>query len=118
MFRKSEEAVSEALPAMLSARNKRSRVGITFVGEDDMVSGQISPPAVSASLWKIQVSETESSLVKKFFVRLESVTYYRLVSIERIQKFCNRVHSHSSCSSGKSKAIIITKFLMKLNKLI
>lgn len=50
---------------------KQPRVGITFVSEDNVVSKQISLPAVPASSWKIQVSETESSSEENSYVGLE-----------------------------------------------
>ena len=95
---------------------KQPRVGITFVSEDNVVSKQISLPAVPASSWKIQVFETESSSEENSYVGLESAHGHCLLSMDILQKFCNKVHSHSSCSSDESK-VIITKVLFYLKSI-
>ena len=84
-------------------QEKRPTIGVTFIGEDDVVSEQIPPPAEPASSRKIQISETESSSDENTYDSWEPASGYRLVSMDSLTKFCNRVHSHSSCSSGKNK---------------
>ena len=63
MFRKSEKVVLDTSSDVLKRQKqeKRPTVGITFIGEEDMVSEQIPLPAEPVSSRKIQISDTESS---------------------------------------------------------
>lgn len=92
-------------------KEKRPTVGVTFVDEDDVVSELIPPPAVPASSRKIQVSETESLSDENSYNAFESANGYRLVSMDSLRKFCNRIHSHSTCSSGESRALSHTRVI-------
>ena len=86
------------------ARN--SATEITFVGEDDIVSEQIPPPAASASFRKLAVEYTESSSDVSMDPKGEIPEGYWLVSINSLVEFA-RIHSNSPCSSGE---IIICSF--------
>ena len=77
------------------ARN--SATEITFVGEDDIVSEQIPPPAASASFRKLAVECTESSSDESMDPKGEIPEGYRLVSINSLVKFARRIHSNSPC---------------------
>ena len=94
------------------ARN--SATEITFVGEDDIVSEQIPPPAASASLLNLNgvivelvVECTESSSDESMDPKGEIPEGYRLVSLNSLVEFARRIHSNSPCSSGE---IIIFSF--------
>ena len=67
------------------ARN--SATEITFVGEDDIVSEQIPPPAASASFRKLAVECTESSSDESMDPKGEIPEGYRLVSINSLVEF-------------------------------
>lgn len=80
---------------------------ITFVGEDDVVSEQIPPPAASASSRKIapecpETSSDESSYDPKG----EIPEGYRLISMDSLKEFAKRIHSNSTCTSGEIIVII------------
>lgn len=81
------------------ARN--SATEITFVGEDDIVSEQIPPPASSASFRKLVVECTESSSDESMDPKVEIPEGYRLVSMNSLVEFARRIHSNSPCSSGE-----------------
>ena len=86
---------------------RNSATEITFVGEDDIVSEQIPPPAASASFRKLAVECTESSSDESMDPKGEIPEGYRLVSIYSLVEFARRIHSNSPCSSGE---IIIFSF--------
>ena len=75
---------------------------MTFVGEDDVVSEQIPPPAESASKWKIQPNNDESSSNETVEDDLAAAKGYRLVSMDRFLKFVERIHSQTPCNLGKN----------------
>ena len=75
---------------------------MTFVGEDDVVSEQIPPPAESASKWKIQPNNDESSSNEPIQDDLAAAKGYRLVSMDRFLKFVERIHSQTPCNVGKN----------------
>ena len=81
------------------ARNAATE--ITFVGEDDVVSEQIPPPAASASFRKIAAECTESSSDESIDPKGEIPEGYRLVSMESLKEFARRIHSNSPCASGE-----------------
>ena len=81
------------------ARNAATE--ITFVGEDDVVSEQIPPPAASASFRKIAAECTESSSDESIDPKGEIPEGYRLVSTESLKEFARRIHSNSPCASGE-----------------
>ena len=71
---------------------------MTFVGEDDVVSEQIPPPAESASKRKIQPNDDESSSIEDDLLPAER---YRLVSMESLLKIVKRIHAKTPCNLGK-----------------
>ena len=75
---------------------------MTFVGEDDVVSEQIPPPAESASKWKIQPNNDESSSNETVEDDLAAAKGYRLVSMDSFLKFVERIHSQTPCNLGKN----------------
>lgn len=79
----------------------RNASEITFIGEDDVVSEQIPPPAASASSRKIPAENTESSSDECIDPKGEIPEGYRFVSVESLTEFVRRIHSHSPCASGK-----------------
>ena len=81
------------------ARNAATE--IAFVGEDDVVSKQIPPPAASASLRKIGAEYTESSSDESIDPKGEIPEGYRLVSMDSLKEFARRIHSNSQCASGE-----------------
>ena len=84
-----------------SATSER-RVNITFVGEDDVVSEMIPPPAIPVSARKIGACAIDTSLWDESIPDdLEIAEGYRLVSMESLRKFVNRVHTHGPCASGE-----------------
>ena len=90
------------------ARNAATE--IAFVGEDDVVSKQIPPPAASASLRKIGAEYTESSSDESIDPKGEIPEGYRLVSMDSLKEFARRIHSNSQCASGE--IIIFSYFLL------
>ena len=75
---------------------------MTFVGEDDVASEQIPPPAESASKRKIQPNNVESSSNETVADDLAAAKGYRLVSMDRFLKFVERIHSQTPCNVGKN----------------
>ena len=73
-----------------------------FVGEDDVVSEQIPPPAESASKRKIQPNSDESSSNEAVEDDLTAAKGCRLVSMDRFLKFVERIHSQTPCNLGKN----------------
>ena len=88
-----------------SARNAATE--ITFVGEDDVVSEQIPPPAASATSRKLADEFTESSSDEDI-IGPEGVIPegYRLVSVDSLKEFARRIHSNSPCASGKNITLL------------
>ena len=81
------------------ARNAATE--ITFVGEDDVVSEQIPPPAASASLRKNGSEYTESSSDERIDPKGKIPEGYRLVSMDSLKEFAGRIHSNSQCAFGE-----------------
>ena len=75
-----------------------------FVGEDDVVSEQILPPAESASKRKIQPNDDGSSSNETAEDDLASAEGYRLVSMDSLLKFVKRIHAKTPCHFGESYA--------------
>ena len=90
------------------ARNAATE--ITFVGEDDVVSEQIPPPAASASLRKIGAEYTESSSDESIDPKGEIPEGYRLVSMDSLKEFARRIHSNSQCVPVRSSFSVIFTF--------
>ena len=80
-------------------RRETRAVEITFVGEGDVVSEQIPPPAESASSQKLLVSDKGAASDEDVYNDLEPAEGYRLVSMDSLQKFVTRIHA---CDSGKN----------------
>ena len=80
------------------ARNATTK--IWFVGEDDVVSEQIPPPAASASLTKIAAECTQSSSDERIDPNGEIPEGYRLFFpwIVSTEEFAERSHSNSQCA--------------------
>ena len=84
-------------------RRKETRaVEVTFVGEDDVVSEQIPPPAESASKRKIQPNDDGSSSNETAEDDLAPAEGYRLVSMDSLLKFVKRIYAQTPCHLGKS----------------
>lgn len=84
-------------------RRKETRaVEVTFVGEDDVVSEQIPPPAESASKRKIQPNHDGSSSNETAEDDLAPAEGYRLVSMDSLLKFVKRIYAETPCHLGKS----------------
>lgn len=81
-------------------RQKKAPVGITFVGEDDVVSEQVPPPPTPASLRKLNLPE-ESYSDETY--ECEIAAGYRLVSMKSLQEFVGRVHARSGCDVNEGK---------------
>ena len=80
---------------------------ITFVGEDDVASEQIPPPAASASSRKIAPESPEtSSDESRYDPKGERPEGYRLISMDSLKEFAKRIHANSTCTSGKIIVII------------
>ena len=83
------------------ARNAATE--ITFVGEDDVVSEQIPPPAASASSRKLAAECTENSSDEGIIDPKGEISEgYRLVSVDSLKEFARRIHSNSPCASGEN----------------
>ena len=99
--RKGFKGVQKQAKRAASATSER-RVNITFVGEDDVVSEIIPPPAIPVSARKIGACAIDTSLWDESIPDdLEIAEGYRLVSMESLRKFVNRVHTHGPCASGE-----------------
>ena len=83
---------------------------ITFVGEDDVVSELIPPPASSASLRKIAAECAESSSDEGTDPKGEIPEGYRLISVDSLKEFAGRIHSYSPCASGEIIIILLLDF--------
>ena len=83
-------------------RRKETRaLEVTFVGEDDLVSEQIPPPAESASKRKIQPNDDGSSSNETAEDDLAPAEGYRLVSMDSLLKFVKRIYAQTPCHLGK-----------------
>ena len=84
-------------------RRKETRaVEVTFVGEDNVVSDQIPPPAESASKWKIQPNDDGSCSNETAEDNLTPAEGCRLVSMDRLLKFVKTIHAQTPCHLGNS----------------
>ena len=80
---------------------KRRRVEIS-VGEDDVVSKQISEPLSSVSSRKLQESDDESGSDESISAEMPVAEGYQFVHIESLREFLERAHSVSQdCLSDK-----------------
>ena len=62
----------------------------------------IPPPAIPVSARKIGACAIDTSLWDESIPDdLEIAEGYRLVSMESLRKFVNRVHTHGPCASGE-----------------
>lgn len=84
--RKGFKGVQKQAKRAASATSER-RVNITFVGEDDVVSEMIPPPAIPVSARKIGACAIDTSLWDESIPDdLEIAEGYRLVSMESLRK--------------------------------
>ena len=72
-----------------------------FLGDDDVVSEQIPPPAASASLRKIAVECTERSSDERIDPKGEIPEGYCLNSVDSLKEFARTIHSNLPCASGE-----------------
>lgn len=88
---------------VVQKRRKETRaVEVTFVGEDDVVSEQILPPAESVSKRKILPNDDESSSNESIEDDLAPAEGYRLVSMDSLLKFVKRIHAQTPCNLGEN----------------
>ena len=86
---------------MTSAAREQT-VNVTFVGEDDVVTEMIPLPAIPVSSRKFGAYAVDtSSSDESVSDDLKFAQGYRLVSMESLRKFVNRIHTHGPCASGE-----------------
>ena len=86
---------------MTSAAREQT-VNVTFVGEDNVVTEMTPPPEIPVSSRKVGAYAVDtSSSDESVSDDLKFAQGYRLVSMESLRKFVNRIQTYGPCASGE-----------------